>query len=274
MDDTLEVNALDSEQGFFDDYEPTSEELAELSDEPSEPQETETVEEPTEETTEETIEETAEPANPFELRVKFNGEERTLSEEEARTLAQKGMNYDRFYEPIERLARMNGLSVGDYVNQLNDTQMRYEVEKEIETLREDPKYENVSDEVLEEIANSHVKEFMGQRDQYYADQDKKQADEEQARVQREVDLFMQEYPEFKDKSPDALDPKVFEYVKQGYTLLEAYGKFLRLNSQKSQIEAKAKVSKLNETNKQKSIGNTTNAGSSEVDPFMNGFFNS
>ena len=273
MDDALEVNALDSEQGFFDDYEPTSEELAELSGEPSEPQK---AEEPTEnvEETVETIEETAEPASPFELKVKFNGEERTLSEEEARTLAQKGMNYDRFYEPIERLARMNGMSVGDYVNQLNDTQVRYEVEKEIETLREDPKYSNVSDEVLEEIANSHVKETMGQRDQYYADQSKQQADAEQARVQREVDLFMQEYPEFKDKGPDSLDPKVFEFVKQGYTLLEAYGKFLRMNSQKSQMEAKAKVAKLNEENKKKSLGSTTNAGKVESDDFLSGFFNS
>ena len=43
---------------------------------------------------------------------------------------QKGMNYDRFYEPLERLARMNDMSVGDYINQLNNTQEQYEVEKE------------------------------------------------------------------------------------------------------------------------------------------------
>lgn len=233
--------------------------------------------EDTTETTEETPEvETTEPVveNPFELQVKFNGEERTLNEEDARMYAQKGMNYDRFYEPLERLARMNNMSVGDYINQLNDTQVQYEVEKEKDNLRNDPKYENVSDEVLDEIASARVKDFMGQRDQYYADQTQKEADEQQQRVQREVDHFLEEYPEFKDKGPETLDPKVFEFVKQGYTLLEAYNKFQRMNVAKSQAESKAKASQLNETNRKKSLGDTTNAGGTAEDAFLSGFLNS
>jgi hypothetical protein len=82
---------------------------------------------------------------------------------------------------------------------------------------------------------------------------------------------MEEYPEFKTKGPDALDPKVFEFVKQGYTLLEAYNKFQRMNAQKSNAEANAKVNQLNEENKKKSLGNITNAGKTEADDFMNGF---
>lgn len=271
MDETLEVNELDSVNGLFDDYEPTSD-VAEETEESSG--------EETEETTEETIEETTEPdtveeteKDPYALDVKFNGEERTLSKDEARILAQKGLNYDRFYEPLEKLARMNNMSVGDYINQLNDTQVRYEVEKEKDNLRNDPKYEDISDEVLEEIASARVKDFMGQRDQYYADQTQKEADEQQQRVQREVDHFLEEYPEFKDKGPETLDPKVFEFVKQGYTLLEAYNKFQRMNVAKSQAESKAKVSKLNEENKKKSLGNTTNAGNAGSDSFLDGFLN-
>lgn len=274
--DELEINELDSVDGFFDDYEPTSEvsEPTEESADTSEP--TDVVEETAYEepvdgaenapATEENVQ------NDF-LKVKFNGEETALTEEEARVLAQKGMNYDRFYEPLEKLARMNNMSVGDYINQLNDTQVQYEVEKEKDNLRNDPKYENLDDEILDEIAQSRVKDFMGQREKYYADQDKQKADEEQAKAQREIQHFFEEYPEFKDKSPDALDPKVFELVGQGYTLLEAYNKFQRMNVQKSQAEAKAKVSKLNEENKKKSLGNTTNAGSGETDSFMDGFLN-
>ena len=277
--DELQVNELDSVEGFFDDYTPTSDE-SETSETNTE---TETAVEETEPTSEEETTESAaeegvteqvkeEAADNSFLRVKFNGEERVLTEEEARTLAQKGMNYDRFYEPIERLARMNNMSVGDYVNQLNDTQFHYEVSKEKENLRSDPKYENVNDEVLEELAQSRVRDLIGQRDKSYEDQAKQQADAEQARLQREVDHFIEEYPEFKDKGPESIDPKVFEFVKQGYTLLEAYNKFLRMNVQKSQVEAKAKVSKLNEENKKKSLGNTTNAGTVETDDFLNGLF--
>ena len=125
MDETLEINQLDSEEGLFDDYVP--EETAEetVSEEPAE--------EPT--TEEAPVEELPKSF----LNIKFNGEEKSLTEEEARTLAQKGMNYDRFYEPIERLARMNNMSVGDYVNQLNDTQFQYELSKQMDEVREDPK---------------------------------------------------------------------------------------------------------------------------------------
>lgn len=251
---TIESN--DSEN-LFDDYEP----------EESTP--TESVEESSEQEVEET------PHNPFELNIKFNGEEMTLSEDEARTLAQKGMNYDRFYEPIERLARMNGMSVGDYLNRLNQTQIQYEVSKEVENLKNNPKYEGVSDEVLEEIANKNVMENVNLQDKNYEEQIKGEADAQQAKVQRDIDLFFEEYPEFKNKGPEALDPKVYDYIKKGYTLLEAYNKWSREQSRinKPQNDAKEKVSKLNEENKKRSLGNTTNAGSGEIDDFLSGFLN-
>lgn len=261
MDEELNVE-LETEN-LFDDYEPTSEESTE-----AEPAETaETVEESSE------TPEVAE-TDPWELDIKFNGEERILGKDEARILAQKGMNYDRFYEPLERLARANNMSVGDYMKQLESTQSQYELEQEMENLRNDPKYENVSDEVLEEIAQSRVKDFNNQKDQYYAEQTQQQNDLEQQRVQREVDMFLEEYPEFKDKDPNTLDPKVYDFVRQGYTLLEAYNKFQRLNTAKSQAESKAKVNELNEANKKKALGNTTNAGGSQEDAFLSGFLNS
>ena len=242
-------------ENLFEDYEPTSEE-PETTDVPEETESSETTEEVAE--------------TPWELDVKFNGEERILGKDEARILAQKGMNYDRFYEPLEKLARANNMSVGDYMKQLESTQNQYELEQEMDNLRNDPKYENVPDEVLEEIAQSRVDDFNGQREQYYNEQAQRQNDEQQQRVQREVDMFLEEYPEFKDKGPDTLDPKVYDFVRQGYTLLEAYNKFQRLNTAKSQAESKAKVNQLNEANKKKALGNTTNAGSSQEDAFLSG----
>ena len=260
--DELEVNELDTVEGYFDDY--VSEETAE--DTGTEEPDTEAESEA--ETPNETPEDTS-----F-LRVKFNGEERDLTEEEARVLAQKGLNYDRFYEPIERLARANDMSVGDYVNSLNDTQTQYEVEKEKESLRSDPRYENLDDEILTEIASSRVRDFNGQRDQYLAEQARKEAEAKELQAKQEIDHFLEEYPEYRNKGPESLDPKVFEFVKQGYTLLEAYSKFQRMNAQKSNAEAKAKVNQLNEENKKKSLGNTSNAGKVEADDFLTGFLNS
>ena len=198
------------------------------------------------------------------LRVKYNGEEKDLTEDEARTYAQKGMNYDRFYEPLEKLARMNEMSVDGYLNQLNETQFNYEVAKEMDNMRQDQRYADLSEDILEEIATSRVSENMNLRERNYEEQSQRDADAQTERAQKDLDKFFREYPEFRDKGPNSLDPAVFELCRDGYTLLEAYEKWSRENPQ-------AKVSKLNEENKKKSLGNTTNASSSDVDDFMSGF---
>lgn len=239
---------IDDDENLFDDFES----------------------EDTPEETEESNEASVEEALPF-IKVKYNGEEKGLSEDEARTFAQKGMNYDRIYEPIERLARLNGLSVGDYLNRLNDTQINYEVSQEIDRMREDPKYDGVSDEILEEIANNRVMERIGVQEENYAQEQQGIADAEQEKVRRDVDMFLEEYPEFKGKDPNALDPKVYDYVRKGYTLLEAYNKWSREQSRTFQNEAKAKNRQLNEENKRRSLGNTANAGGTDSDDFLSGF---
>ena len=222
--------------------------------------------EDTTETSEET-EETPKESNPFGLKVTYNGEEQTLNEEDARSYAQKGMNYDKIYEPLQRLTRMHGLnSVGELLNMLNDTEIQYQIANEVEAMKEDPKYADVSDEILEEIAAAKVNKSMSDQEKKFQDQEKQAADAEAERIQKDVDKFLGEYPEFREKGPESIDPKVFDYVKQGYTLLEAYNKFLRESPQ-------AKASKLNEENKKKSLGNTTNAGGADSDDFLKGFLN-
>ena len=61
--------------------------------------------------------------------------------------------YDRKYWSNEtNYGRYEALD--SYMKQLENTQSQYELEQEMDSLRNDPKYENVSDEVLEEIAQS------------------------------------------------------------------------------------------------------------------------
>lgn len=87
----------------------------------------ETTEEVTEESTEtEQIEQTEE-AQPF-LNIKYNKEEKALSQEEAIELAQKGMNYDKvtgkldemkkYQDMVSKLAEKQGYSLEEYENQM------------------------------------------------------------------------------------------------------------------------------------------------------------
>lgn len=231
--------------------------------------------EETTETTEneETVDETTEPTTkveepkPFSLHVKYNGEEKDLGEDEARTLAQKGMNYDKVYEPLQKLARLNGMEVGEYLNTLSDTQTAYEVDKELSSLKE--KYPDTPEEVLNELAQKRVMENQNLQFKKFEDEAKGNEDALKAEIERQVNVFKKEYPELE---PDKLDAGVYEYVKQGYSLLEAYNKWNKVQEENNKpiIDAKQKVDKLNEENKKKSLGNTTNAGGDEPNDFFSG----
>lgn len=213
-----------------------------------------------------TVKPTEEP-KPFALHVKYNGEEKDLGEDEARTLAQKGMNYDKVYEPLQKLAKLNGMEVGEYLNKLSDTQTAYEVDKELSSLKE--KYPDTPEEVLNELAQKRVSENQNLQFQRMADEDKGKDDALKAEVQRQVDVFKKEYPNIE---PDKLSEEVYGYVKNGYSLLEAYNKWLKVQAEinKPKEEAKEKVEKLNEENKKKSLGDTTNAGNDEPNDFFSG----
>ena len=246
----------DGSDFFFDAPEETTEET-------SEPAEVEDVE---------TVEETSEPVEPtekpFSLKVRFNQEDRELTENEARELAQKGMNYDRIYEPLERLARLNNMQVGEFLNSLNDIQFEAEVSKEMDALSQ--KYPDTSEEVLRQLAEKTVNETINRKDTEFTASRQEQANAQSDEIHRQVEMFRQEYP---NVDTEHIDKAVFDYVRQGYTLLEAYHKWERKEAERNRPveEQKAKISRMNEANKVKSIGNTTNAEeASGEDAFFDG----
>ena len=90
-------------------------------------------ESPDEETSEETEVEETEPASETDdnfLQIRYNGQDQFLTREQATTLAQKGMNYDKINQKlqealdnptlkvIESNAKKANMSVSDYVNRM------------------------------------------------------------------------------------------------------------------------------------------------------------
>lgn len=217
------------------------------------------------ETTEDTpeVEEPVEEAPKTFLRVKYNDEEQDLNEDDARMYAQKGMNYDKIYNPLQKLAKANGLQVGEYLHQLEATQRQYEISQEVDRLRQDEKYADLSDEILEEIANSRIEKIVSEEAQIKAEEQSNQEKLVEQELKRQVDMFQREYPNVK---PEEVSDEVIDLVKQGYTLLEAYHKWDATN-------AKQIAKRQNEENKKRSLGNTTNAGKVDSDDFLNGFLN-
>lgn len=266
----------DLPENFFSDEEST-----EIKDEEEKPtlESEESKEEVKEESKEETKEETLE-TKPF-LTIKHNKKARDLSQEEAIELAQKGANYDHIYEQysslkqfegiqkeLNDLAKSNGMTLEDYINNLKEVQSQFELNKEVEELKKT--YGEVDDSLINELANYRI----GNRHSIAKEsaEKKKESEENSLRqeVEKQVDRFSAKYP---DLEPDKLDKQVYELMNEGYTLLEAYE---TVKNEKQAIEDRIKEkqelsNKQNEENKKKSLGNLNNTGSIEKDDFLSGF---
>lgn len=255
------------EDGFFDDFTD--------SDTATTPSANETSQETTQETTQEATPTTEEVDNQPFLTIRYDKEDVPLTREEAISFAQKGKNYDRLYErydqlngELSRLAQMNGMDVETYINNLNDTQYRYEVNKELHSLQE--RYPETSEEVLNELATERVNARLNTIAKEQQTQQQEQADAQTLEIRRQLQLFKEQYPNLE---PDKLDTGVYDLVKKGYTLLEAYGIWARIESQKNKPneDARAKIDNLNQANKTKSYGSMVNASDNTTDDFMQGW---
>ena len=256
--------ALNEEEGLFDDYVPEDTPVEETVEESPEPAE---AEEPVEEANE-----------PF-LTIQYDKQEYGLSRDEAKELAEKGKNYDRMrdkynslHDSLDRLAKLNDMDVEQYIDRLNSTQTDYMVNKEFNRLKQEHPDDN--EDLLKEIAQRRVQENLDLRQKTINEEQTRVADAQSEQARREVDKFLEEYPEFKNQDPSTvINSEIEGYMRNGFTLLEAYNKWARMQemSKKPLEDAKQKTSQLNEENKRRSLGNTSNAGKTEEDPFMKGF---
>lgn len=234
----------------------------------------ESVEETEPQVSEEPTEPTPEVTEPF-LTIRYNKEDVGLSRDEAIELAEKGKNYDKLYgryndlnDELSKLARMNDMSVEDYISSLNDTQFRFEVNREMQALME--RFPDASEEVLTELAQRNAEARLNTQLSNFNQEKEEQADAQTLEIRRQLGIFREEYPNLE---PDKLDRGVYDLVKRGYTLLEAYNKWARQEAERNRPaeEAKAKTAKLNEDNMKKSLGNISSVESDDSeDAFFEG----
>lgn len=188
---------------------------------------------------------------------------------------QKGLNYDKLAEKLNNLenskamsyihnkAEELGMSIDEYMEQVENYEKEQEKQKEQERLEE-----MISNGVPEDIAKEVVatsqlrKELQAEKNKL--EQEKKNREEKESKDKEYAD-FIKEFPDVK---PEDIPKDVFLNA-QNSSLTEAYTKYL-LEEQRKQIEI---LKKQNE-NKSSSIGSTTEFGGKEnkaTDPFLIGF---
>lgn len=263
------------ETEIMQDTTPASEEVATE----TAPEETATAEEDTEaaeteaENTDsaETDEGDATPAEalPF-ITVKFNGEKRGLSQEEAVTLSQKGLLFDKrapIYDKLDYLAAQSGVKVSDFVeglmNSVEDAHRRDLIERY--GFEED-------DADLEDMMNIYRSKQKEKYEKAIADRaEAEKAAEETKRADREsklADQFIElkkDFPEIDNL--DKLPKSVLKSAAESGDLIKEYLMYKHREARK--------IENADNTAKKQEMSSTGSARSAELDdsgydPFLAG----
>lgn len=225
------------------------------------------------ESTEEKPEAEEQAAKEF-LKIKYNGAEESLTQEQAIELAQKGRNYDKVYGQLQDLrndptirvideqARRAGLTRNEYITRLAQFQDESNISRIAQEFK--TKYPDVSDEVADQYARSQYQNQLNARAQQEAKQRQQSETHKRQIASEQVRAFMTQYPDVKiDKLPD----EVVADINNGESLLSAYRAY-----ENKQMRAEIAALRKNGENKKKAVGHVAEnaGGTGEKDPFLKG----
>lgn len=265
---------VEVEESLFNDSEIEEESLFDDESDESSAEETEESEDkPAEEEAEETAEE-----EPFMV-IRYNKEDRPLNRDQTKALAQKGMNYDAMQQAMQerydalnrdilRLAQMNNMDVPQYLKSLEDMQVNFAVSRELQALKE--QYPETDETILKELAGNRVADRLSKNQSQQAQNRQIEADKQRNEIRRQLEMFERKYPGVDAQN---LDQKVYDLMKEGYTLLEAYNEFKeeQAKADRTSQDQQKQIEKLNRKNQKKKLGNLNNTDSIMEDDFMAGF---
>lgn len=244
-------------------------------------------EEPTDTPAEDTPAE-EKPAEKQGIRITYLGEEKELSYEEAVTLAQKGMNYDKILQErdvykathdeadkslkeLGKWAKQAGMTLPEYVEHLQSVRHTQSLNSEIAAIRS--KYPEIPEEAAREMAETRIRE-QDAEDQRAA-QERQQAEQaaQERAAQEPWDDFVRRYPEINDVQK--IPAEVVAEIEQGARPVEAMQRYEARELQKQIAELTTKVNQLekNKENKEKALPDVSTSRNTEpVDPFLEGLF--
>ena len=201
-------------------------------------------------------------SNKFSL--KFLGETKTVSRDEAITLAQKGMDYDRIRQKFEELTMAHGELASD----------KSKNEERITELEELAKLEGykTADEFLDNIKATKMSQQQGidrglalekiklerQRRELQAQAEAENSPEAIAKkaAEKRNNDFLEFVGEYREIDPAELSQEVWDIYRQGNsTLVQAYMKF-----ENAQLKAKLVSDKKTGENRDRSTGSRASAG--------------
>lgn len=278
MDEEFGVDLSDivSEDDGNQTEEETSEEAAEANEEEQEPSE-----EPEEPAGQPEAEPTKEQKEEELFDLKFNKEIRKVSRQEVTELAQKGLNHDRILEQRDHLQQENAellkfkqdneaiIGLLDAAAQKSGTDRN----TFLQSVRENAYVSQglSRDAAHERVLREDAEQRLSRTEKADAEKQQAQQGQELAR-QQDIERFLKLY---KDVDPNTIPKEVWDDVRNGETLVSAYGRYenRQLAESNRKLQESINALKQNEKNKQKSIGSAKTEGKETAkDPFLEYLF--
>lgn len=274
MDEEFGVDLSDlvSEDDGNQTEEETSKETAEANEEEQEPSE-----EPEEPAGQPEAEPTKEQKEEELFDLKFNKEIRKVSRQEVTELAQKGLNHDRILEQRDHLQQENAellkfkqdneaiIGLLDAAAQKSGTDRN----TFLQSVRENAYVSQglSRDAAHERVLREDAEQRLSRTEKADAEKQQAQQGQELAR-QQDIERFLKLY---KDVDPNTIPKEVWDDVRNGETLVSAYGRYenRQLAESNRKLQESLNALKQNEKNKQKSIGSAKTEGKETAkDPFL------
>lgn len=212
--------------------------------------------------------------------LKYNKETKQYTRQQVTELAQKGLNYDRVTEQRDRLQQ----EISDL------TKFRDENSAILDTLRAAaeasgksvPEYLTsirtnllVAQGISPETARERIlREDAEQRLHSQQKAEEAEANRKRDAEQRQKDDIARFQKKYKDVDPKTIPQEVWEAVRGGELLTDAYGEYQRRELERQLREANEKLAirAKNESNRQKSLGSLQSTKQETgKDPFLEGF---
>lgn len=277
MDEEFGVDLSDlvSEDDGNQTEEETSEEVAEANEEEQEPSE-----EPEEPAGQPEAEPTKEQKEEELFDLKFNKEIRKVSRQEVTELAQKGLNHDRILEQRDHLQQENAELLKfkqdneAIIGLLDAAAQKSGTDKNtfLQSVRENAYVSQglSRDAAHERVLREDAEQRLSRTEKADAEKQQAQQGQEIAR-QQDIERFLKLY---KDVDPNTIPKEVWDDVRNGETLVSAYGRYenRQLAESNRKLQESINALKQNEKNKQKSIGSAKTEGKETRDPFLEYLF--
>lgn len=237
---------------------------------------------------EEPGEEKPEETKPETFTLKVNKEEKTYSREEMISLAQKGADYDRVKELLEKSRTEQADMKKQFDSQKEAMELLAQIAKDsgsdVATLLENMQISMVQrrDNVSADVAKERVLRQKAERQAEALRSQKQEAEKADGRAKREIEEFRKAYPDV-DVTQELID-KLMPEVTGGKSLLSAYRQMEEAKQQAALTEKDSRIAELekllaaekkNKENRAASPGSQKDTGGqrqkTDFDDFMSAF---